>query len=248
MYCGGFVFVVQRGGGALVCRERPDTEPQHGKSSMPSRDDLTEEQIAQCFREAEAERGVKFDPRVCKFTARVYDPVARRQRWLGSFDTAAEAGRAYRSAPETKKRAEAGKGGAFARNYTQWLGEQPRDREGYPVPVPGSVFCPDDGDDGQAFIYRGIAWRRIRGRKWAFHEFDGACATCGEDYDTLVARDAKFARGIARNCQKHRKPNPFQKRAGEPSKNLQDATPAQHDADVADVAAQALPADGSDLI
>jgi hypothetical protein len=213
---------------------------------MPSRDDFTEARIAQCFQDAKAERGVKFDPRVCKFTARVYDPVTRRQRWLGSFDTAAEAGRAYRSAPETVKRAEAPKGGVFFRNYEQWLGEQPKDRKGYPAPVPGSVFCPDDGNDGQAFEYLGTAFRRIRGRDWAFYEFSGACETCGDDYTTLVGRDPKFARGIARNCEKHRKANPFRKRDEDVGKKLQDAPQAQR---VADVAGGALePEDGSDLI
>lgn len=213
---------------------------------MPSRDDFTEERIAQCFREAKAERGVKFDPRVCKFTARVYDPVTQRQRWLGSFDTAAEAGQAYRSAPETVKRAEAPKGGAFARNYAQWLEEQPKGRDGYPVPTRGSIFCPDDGDDGQAFEYLGLVFRRISGRAWAFYEFSGDCETCGESYKTLVGRNPSHARGIARNCKNHRKPNPFKRRAEVVSEKMQDAPQAQRVADGADVAHK--PEDGSDLI
>jgi len=213
---------------------------------MPSRDDFTDARIAQCFQEAKAERGVKFDPRVCKFTARVYDPVTRRQRWLGSFDTAAEAGLVYRSAPETVRRAEKPKGNVFSRNYEQWLGEQPKDRKGYPAPVPGSTFCPDDDVDGPAFEYKGLAVRRLRGKNWYFHEFNGLCATCEKGYDTLVARQAQYARGIARKCKKCREPSFFQKRPDATGKKLQDATQAQRVADVADVAHE--PEDGSDLI
>lgn len=210
---------------------------------MPSRDDLTEAQLAQCRKQAEAYRGVKFDARIRKFVAQIYDPVAKRQRWLGAYATPQEASQVYQRAPEAIRRQQTA-GHSFAWAYGQWLDDCAKtNASGYPEP--GDEFYPDEGDEGQGFTLLRTEWRKMRGQRWSFYAFKSECRTCDADFETMVPTSRKAAKGITRNCPAHRKEHRF-KRAGEIGKKLQDATSVQHAADGADAAPE--PEDGSDLV
>ena len=202
---------------------------------MSHRDGLTEAQIAQCRKQAEDYRGVKFDARIRKFVAQIYDPATKRQRWLGAYATPQEASQAYQRAPEAIRRQQTA-GQTFAWAYGWWQDDCAKtNTSGYPEP--GDEFYPDpDPDDGgekQGFTLLRTEWRKMRGQRWSFYVFKGECRTCDEDFETMVPTSRKAAKGITRNCPAHRKEHRFT-RAEVTGKKLQEAA---HE-----------PEDGSDLV
>lgn len=194
---------------------------------MPQRDDLTEAQIAQCRKQAKAYRGVKFDARIRKFVAQIYNPATRRQRWLGAYVTPQQASEAYQTAPEAVQRQQTTEQ-TFAWAYGKWLDDAKSNTSKYP----------EEGDpffthDGQGFTLLGTRWRWMRGQRWSFYAFKGECRTCDADFETMVPCSRKAAKGITRNCKAHRKVHRF-RRAEVPSA---EAPSAAHE-----------PEDGSDLV
>jgi hypothetical protein len=212
---------------------------------MPFDDDLTDALISQCRKKAKAYRGVKYDKRLRKFVAQIYDPITKRQRWLGAHATAEQAHQAYQeayqNAPEAVRLHREKAAQNFSWAYGKWFDECAKaNASGYPEG--GDVFVMPDG---QRFFLWDTEWRWIRRKRWGLYVFTSTCRVCGEPYETRVPGNPKGAKGITRNCPDHRKEHPF-RRIEATGKKLQEAAPMQHVADVADVAHE--PEDGSDLI
>jgi hypothetical protein len=157
-------------------------------------------------------------------------------------------------------------------HYQAWLDKAPKNAKGYPAPVPGHCpeFCPegdvedgtepqlyylDDREDGDGETEKereetkglkdGVVVRTPRGKPEYYFQFQTTCRTegCGGVFYTRVSTNPSYPKGITRNCELHRKPDPFKagrearktERVLASGKKLQDATPTPNVADVAPV-------------
>ena len=145
--------------------------------------------------QARQHRGVWYDSRADKFVAEVYSKGERH--FLGHFPTADEAADAYAAA-----RAELpnGRGGddSFVRVFQSFLDTCEKDKSA--APLRDEVMTYKD----QNFMFNGVVFRSMKGRKRPFYQWESNCTTCGAPYETLTATRPNVAKGITRNCEDHR--------------------------------------------
>ena len=159
--------------------------------------------IAAQRKEAQAYKGVSFEPRSNKFTAVIR--IRNERRWLGSFDTADDAGAAYAAArlenPVTRSQREGGDE-SFAHAFDEFLlDEQARDGGKLGYITVGAVFV---APDKQIFEMVRIDFfaRGLKGR-WVFYCWSSECRMCGARYETKT-QGGKRVTGMTRNCAEHR--------------------------------------------
>lgn len=138
-------------------------------------------------------RGVSYDARTDRFTAEII--LAGERKWLGSYHTAQEAADAYVEAAALRPKREKSQT-AFAEAYAKFRQDHGGDRA---TPLEGAELV----YDGQVFVFVGLIWRKVRGVKYAFFAWDGACQTCGAGYRTMTPAPVSVAKGITRNCHSH---------------------------------------------
>jgi hypothetical protein len=148
-------------------------------------------------------KGVSFEPRSNKFTAVIR--IRNERRWLGSFDTAEEAGVAYALARVNNPVVRTAVGShdeSFAHLYDEFLLDaQAADNVEHGRVLPGSIFTAPDGQNFR--MERVEFFKRGPKGKWIFYCWSSACRTCGGRYETKT-QGGKRVTGMTRNCADHR--------------------------------------------
>lgn len=165
--------------------------------------------------EARKFKGVSYDARTGKFTSEIV--VYGERRYLGSFDTAKEAGDAYIAvrldAPVFRQKAETV---TFEAAFSEFLETCVRVPP-YNNIASGSIFT---APDGQQFRMRGVEYYRKKGSnskrvRWMFYRWETHCRVCKEPIIVKTTVRANTVNGMTRNCIYHR----GQKEIGEHVKN-----------------------------
>lgn len=153
---------------------------------------------------ASAHRGVTYDHRSGKFFARIM--TGGHQKYLGYFDTAEEAGAAYRRARENEPVTRgAGSSNAVSEAYEWMLENATRDAKGYLIPEDAGFLLLDAG---QSFTLERTAYRPARKGSGAkgrvFLVWRTECVLCGAACHVMTSARARHISGITRTCEKHR--------------------------------------------
>lgn len=153
---------------------------------------------------ASAHRGVAYDQRSGKFFARLM--IGGKQKYLGYFETAEEAGEAYRSARENEPVTR----GASSRNfvaeaYERMLADATRDARGYLIPEDASFLVEGSG---QFFTLEGTKYLPAKkgsgGKGRVFLIWRTECILCGVECKSMTSARARHISGVTRTCEKHR--------------------------------------------